>query len=198
MRPPMRYRALEDQNNIMVQRWHDAIEYAQAHLVISQDRQTQYYDINTKLISFNVDEHFLLRISRVQTNLFYFRYEGPMLILKKISDLTYLVRDLKTNREFTTHVKKMKKVSKDVIEPTDIDSDFEPEAEPQNNLTPKTIFIDNNLINNNNVPNLNTQSAEVIKRKRGRPKRKLTSIALPRLLHICDEDEVGRAKCQSR
>lgn len=121
-----------------------------------------------------------------------------MLILKKISDLTYLVRDLKTNREFTTYVKRMKKVSKDVIEPTDIDSDFEPEAEPQNNLTPKTIFIDNNLINNNNVPNLNTQSAEVIKRKKGRPKRKLTSIALPRLLHICDEDEVGRAKCQSR
>lgn len=52
LRPPLRYRSLESEDNIFSQYWHDAVDLAKSHLIIAQNNQKQNYDRTTTLCSF--------------------------------------------------------------------------------------------------------------------------------------------------
>ena len=70
LKPPMRYRGTEDENNIFTQQWHDAIELAKPHLIIAQDAQNQKYDKDARHCSFDLGDFVLMREAKLQTGKF--------------------------------------------------------------------------------------------------------------------------------
>ena len=108
LRPPMRYRGVEDESNIFTQQWHDAIELAKAHLIIAQDVQKQNYDQNMRHCTFEIGDYILLREAKSQTGKFYMRWDGPYIIDDRISDLNYVMRKPKSNTPQTVHVNRLK------------------------------------------------------------------------------------------
>lgn len=109
LRPPMRYRALEDENDIFAQRYSDAYELCKANQVLAKDKQKRFYDKGTKLVTYEVDDKILLHILKTQTAKFYDRWEGPFIVVRKISDINYLVRAVNKEHTFVVHVNRMKK-----------------------------------------------------------------------------------------
>ena len=108
LRPPMRYRGLEDENNVFTQSWHDAMELAKAHLIIAQDTQKQNYDKNVRKCSFNLGDLVLLRESKAQTGKFYMRWDGPFVIDDKLSELNYVIRRPTSNTTQLVHINRLK------------------------------------------------------------------------------------------
>ena len=108
LRPPMRYRGVEDESNIFTQQWHDAIEIAKAHLIIAQDVQKQNYDGNARQCSFEIGDYILLREAKTQPGKFYMRWDGPYIIDDRISDLNYVIRKPTSSTPQTVHVNRLK------------------------------------------------------------------------------------------
>jgi hypothetical protein len=74
-------------------------------------RQKQYYDIGTKLISFQPGDMVYLKemMNRKQRcSKFRIRWRGPYEVIRRLSDLNYLVK-LSRNKEIVVNVNKMKK-----------------------------------------------------------------------------------------
>ena len=109
LRPPMRNRLIEDQNNIFTQQWHEAIELAKSKLIIAQSRQKWYYDRSLKDCSFEPEDQVLLKEMKSQTGKFYMRWDGPFTVVEKLSDLNYLIRRSEANQTVVVHVNRLKK-----------------------------------------------------------------------------------------
>lgn len=108
LRPPIRYRSLENESNIFSQYWHDAIELAKAHLIIAQNNQKQNYDKISGTCTFKKDELVLLKEMKPQTGKFYMRWDGLFKIVKKLSATNYLIRKTDSNTPFVVHVNRLK------------------------------------------------------------------------------------------
>jgi len=109
LRPPMRYRFLEDFGNIFSVRWNEALALAKAHSVISKAKQKEQYDKNATERSFQVDDEILLKEMRPQTGKFYNRFDGPFVIEEKLSDVNYLIRRPEDEHTFVVHINRMYK-----------------------------------------------------------------------------------------
>jgi hypothetical protein len=109
LRPPMRNRILTDQNNVFAQHWQEAVELAKSKLVIAQARQKKYYDRSVKECSFKQNELVLLKIFHVQTGKFYMRWEGPFMVVDKLSEVNYVIRHQEDNFQIVVHVNRLRK-----------------------------------------------------------------------------------------
>lgn len=170
LRPPMRYRGIETETNIFSQNWHDAIDLVKAHLVISQNKQKQIYDKNTKPCSFKNNQLVLLKEVKPQTGKFYMRWDGPYSIVEKLSPQNYLIRKHDSNTPFVVHVNRLKKwyhptetsiKTSNVVETPKITNDIPDNQDPQ--------IINDTSIGEN--PTKVQGSIEPPKRKRGKPRK---------------------------
>jgi hypothetical protein len=109
LRPPMRNRVLTDQNNVFTQQWQEAIELAKSKVVLAQARQKKYYDRSVKDCSFKENDIVFLKIMAVQTGKFYMRWDGPFIIVKKLSELNYNISHLEDNYQIVVHVNRLRK-----------------------------------------------------------------------------------------
>jgi hypothetical protein len=109
LRPPMRNRVLTDQNNVFSQQWQEAIEVAKSKVVLAQARQKKYYDRSVKECSFKRNDIVLLKIMSVQTGKFYMRWDGPFIVIKKLSDVNYNISHLDDNYQIVVHVNRLRK-----------------------------------------------------------------------------------------
>lgn len=109
LRPPMRNRILEDQNNVYAQQWQEAIELAKANLIIAQERQKHYYDRSLQECSFEPNDVVLLKILKAQKGKFNMRWKGPYVVIEKLSNLNYLIRHQDDTYPVVVHVNRMRK-----------------------------------------------------------------------------------------
>jgi hypothetical protein len=105
----MRNRVLTDQNNVFSQQWQEAIEMAKSKIVLAQARQKKYYDRSVKECSFKRNDIVLLKIMSVQTGKFYMRWDGPFIVIKKLSDVNYNISHLDDNYQIVVHVNRLRK-----------------------------------------------------------------------------------------
>ena len=142
--PPTRLLIVSDENTIFSQMWHEAKEKAKSNLAEAKERQKHYYDKNTKLVSYNKGDQVLLKEMANTPGKFNMRWDGPYKVIEKKSDVTYKLLELATNKEYVTHVDRMKKFSQekpvDPVAPK-IAQENDPKipkvAPQENNLTPK-------------------------------------------------------------
>jgi transposase InsO family protein len=109
LRPPLRNRYLEDQNNVYAQQWQEAIELAKANLIVAQARQKHYYDRNLQECSFEPNDVVLLKILKAQKGKFKMRWNGPYIVIEKLSNLNYLIRHQNDTYPVVVHVNRMRK-----------------------------------------------------------------------------------------
>ena len=109
LRPPSRYRLVEDENEMIARHYHDALELAHAHLVLAKANQKKIYDKNVHLFRFEVDDKVLKRIGYVQVGKFYDKWLGPYIVVEKRSDLNYIIRKEHSNHLELVHVNRLKK-----------------------------------------------------------------------------------------
>jgi hypothetical protein len=86
----MRNRVLTDQKNVFSQQWQEAIEVAKSKVELAQARQKKYYDRSARECSFKQNDLVLLKIMSVQTGKFHMRWDGPIIVIKKLSDVKYV------------------------------------------------------------------------------------------------------------
>ena len=109
VRPPMRNRILEEEGNTFSRQWHDALETARANSVVAQARQKDAYDKGTGLTHYETGDLVLLKELKAQTGKFYMRWDGPFVVVAKLSNLNYSVRRQDSNHAFVVHVNRMKR-----------------------------------------------------------------------------------------
>ena len=112
LKPPNRYRLGDDVWDDFNWNWHRAIEASKENLEKAQEYQKRHYDTKARLISFNTGDLVLLREGRTLTGKFYFRYDGPYEIAKKISDKNYAIKQVGTTHEFVVSTDRLKKFRK--------------------------------------------------------------------------------------
>lgn len=83
LRPPIRFRLVQNENNVFSQQWHQALEIARANILISQEKQKFSYDKDVRNCEFEEGDQVLQKISHTQTGKFYMRWDGPLIIVKK-------------------------------------------------------------------------------------------------------------------
>ena len=104
---PLRYRAIESENNIISQQWHNALKIAKLHLLKAQKKQKAYYDKNCLRTKFNINDQVLLKLHDMPGK-FNMKWDGPFLIIKHISDLNYKILNVQTNQSSIVHVNRLK------------------------------------------------------------------------------------------
>ena len=109
LRPPMRYRLAQNENNIFSQQWHQAVELARANILIAQDKQKQNYDKNIRECIFEEGDQVLQKESHSQTGKFYMRWDGPFIIIKKLSNVNVVIRDPRNDASWTVHINRLRK-----------------------------------------------------------------------------------------
>lgn len=121
------------------ERLHEARELAISANEVAQGNQKKYYDRNRYIQTFNEGDLVLVYRTRGyigQTSKFIHPYEGPFKVLRRNSDLVYLVKcmnpDLTRRKEELVHVSRMKpyytrdneeRDSQDTSEADDVDED---------------------------------------------------------------------------
>ena len=185
LRPPMRYRGLEDESNIFTQQWSDAIDLAKAHLIIAQNQQKQNYDKAIRPCVFEVGDQVLLKESKSQTGKFYMRWDGPFRIVDKLSSLNYLIRAENSNTTQTVHVNRLRKwTGRDENKsPTSVKKPTKPtrkgvhvpntaNRQPlQERTTNEKPFPTDRQKENQNTETQITEEPIIAKRRRGRPRK---------------------------
>ena len=206
----MRNRILDDQNNVFAQQWQESIELAKANLIIAQARQKHYYDRSLKECSFEPNDVVLLKILKAQKGKFAMRWNGPYVVIDKLSNLNYLIRHQDDTYPVVVHVNRMRKWNGE----TKFNNN---EEDTENEETPTTIHTNpdktntattthiNTEVSDNIVVNANNESEDttavtnekptsvtapeeptgIVKRKRGRPRKEPTApkITIPTLPH---------------
>ena len=112
LKPPNRYRLGDDVWDDFNWNWHRAIEASKENLKKAQDYQKRHYDTKARPISFNIGDLVLLREGKTLTGKFYFRYDGPYEIAKKISNKNYAIKQVGTTHEFVVSTDRLKKFGK--------------------------------------------------------------------------------------
>ena len=184
LRPPSRYRSLENENDIFSQHWHEAIDLAKAHLIIAQNKQKQNYDRIIRNCNFEKDQLVLLKEMKPQTGKFYMRWDGIYVIVDKLSDVNYLIRKTNSNTPFVVHVNRLKpwkgqqqSKSDEKPEETNLPSglnegtqaDHERVIEVDKETTASKI-IEKDLGQKEEF-NASEKQQQTVKRKRGRPRK---------------------------
>lgn len=81
----------------------------------AQEKQKKYYDVNKKHVEFFPNDLVMVKIPNIRDkgNKFQSNFKGPYRIIKKLSDLTYLVKIEKNNRlvDEKIHIEKLKRFS---------------------------------------------------------------------------------------
>jgi hypothetical protein len=106
--PPLRYRSTENQEDVICQQWSLALKIAKENLLQAQLKQKKYYDDNTVITQYQEGELILLR-EPSKPGKFIMNWEGPHKVLKKLSDLTYQIKDIEKHRVQIVHVNRMKR-----------------------------------------------------------------------------------------
>ena len=108
LKPPNRYRLGDDVWDNFNWNWHRAIEVSKENLKKEQDYQKRRYDATARPISFEVGDSVLLKERRNQTGKFYFRFDGPYLVTRKISIKNYVIKHVGTS-QFVVSADRLKK-----------------------------------------------------------------------------------------
>ena len=162
LRPPMRNRFLEDQNNVYAQQWQEAIELAKANLIIAQQRQKHYYDRSLKECSFEPNDVVLLKILKTQKGKFKLRWKGPYVVIEKLSNLNYLVRHQDDTYPVVVPINRMRKwrgeenFNTDDFETDNEETSTQPTPEPENTALEPTNNETNNSDNATTVKHQTT------------------------------------------
>jgi RNase H-like domain found in reverse transcriptase/Integrase zinc binding domain/Integrase core domain len=109
LKPPNRYRLGDDVWDDFNWNWHRAIEVSKENLKKQQEYQKTRYDATARPISFEVGDSVLLKAGRSQVGKFYFRYDGPYFVTKKISMKNYVIKHVGTSHEFVVNADRLKK-----------------------------------------------------------------------------------------
>jgi hypothetical protein len=164
LKPPNRYRLGDDVWDDFNWNWHRAIEAAKENLKKAQDYQKRHYDTKARPVSFEVGDLVLLREGRTLTGKFYFRYDGPFSITKKISNKNYAIKQVGTTHEFVVSTDRLKRFGKRHVEN---------KSEEDNALnTERTVAITDRPTEEGNPPQEARQ--EVVRNRpprRGRPRK---------------------------
>jgi hypothetical protein len=155
----MRNRFLTDQNNVFSQQWREAVELAKSKLIVAQERQKHYYDRSVKECSFSPNDVVLLKILSVQTGKFYMRWEGPYVIVDKLSEQNFVVRHQEDDFQVVVHVNRLRKWNGDpkYKHTVEIGTTNGNQTIPPNvtNNSDATTAANENVVINENAPNLN-------------------------------------------
>jgi len=106
---PIRYRSVDNQRDVISQQWHIALEIARENLLAAQESQKKYYDKDSKLQEFEVNEKILLTIPPGPGQKLQLRREGPYKVLRRTAESNYQIIDEKTNKMFVVHTNRMRK-----------------------------------------------------------------------------------------
>jgi hypothetical protein len=112
---------------------------------LSRTKQKGYYDQGTKLRQFQVGDMVYIKemaVGRHQSSKFRLRWKGPFKVIKRLSDLTYLIR-IKPNKEVVVNVNRLKlcrsvTVGKNLPRHSTRPSDKSVPVERENNLPDHT------------------------------------------------------------
>jgi transposase InsO family protein len=102
--------SIQDHIDTLADRLKEAYQVARDNNRLGRDRQKEQYDKGTKLIIFQPGDIVYLRemVRRKQDSpTFRFRWKGPFTVIRRLSDLNYLVR-IARNKEIVVNVNKIK------------------------------------------------------------------------------------------
>jgi hypothetical protein len=132
---------------------------AKSKLIVAQERQKRYYDRSVKECSFSPNDVVLLKILSVQTGKFYMRWEGPYVIVDKLSEQNFVVRHQEDDFQVVVHVNRLIKWNGDpkYKETVEIGTTNGNQTIPPNvtNNSNATTAANENVVINENTPNLN-------------------------------------------
>jgi hypothetical protein len=109
--PPLRYRAVENYGEMVSQQWHNALEIARENVEKAQISQKKYYDEGSKVISFEEGDRVMLQ-EPPKPGKFNMKWEGPHVVIKKISDLNYRIEHSFTKRLQVVHINRLKSLDR--------------------------------------------------------------------------------------
>jgi hypothetical protein len=109
--PPLRYRAVENYGEMVSQQWHNALEIARENVEKAQISQKKYYDEGSKVISFEEADRVMLQ-EPPKPGKFNMKWEGPHVVIKKISDLNYRIEHSFTKRMQVVHINRLKSLDR--------------------------------------------------------------------------------------
>ena len=104
---PLRYRAIEDENNVISQQWHEALKIANSNLANAQKGQKTYYDRNSSEKTYNLNDKVLLKLHEIPGK-FNMKWDGPFKIIEKISKLNYRILNEQNKQSSIVHVNRLK------------------------------------------------------------------------------------------
>ncbi len=144
----------DDDDDDYERQWHKALELSRENLRKVQDKQKRLYDQGSKLVVYKVNDRVLLK-AHATTGKFSYRWIGPFIIARKVSDLNYEITKIADEAEavtkFIVHVNRLKLVS----------------ARPN-----EVVFAEtkSNVIKRRGRPRKGTNVDGIPKRKVGRPR----------------------------
>ena len=164
--PSIRYRSVENQQEIISQHWHIALEIAKENLLSAQHVQKKYYDRGSKLSEFSVNEKILLKEPPLGRTKYSLRFDGPYTVLRQTGESNYQIKNDKTGKLFLVHTNRMKKLRGDASIMEQRNQASKEEIEKENKEEKERELAQQE---GNNKKKTDTQ---VTKRGRGRPPKK--------------------------
>ena len=105
--PNLRYRAVENEGDLISQQWSNALATAKKNLKIAQEKQKANYDKKTKLKTYKKGDSVLLR-EPPKPGKYNLKWAGPFEVTKKYSDLNYQIKSEKNNKLQIVHINRLK------------------------------------------------------------------------------------------
>ena len=97
--------------------WNKAQELANQHLFKAQTRQKRYYDEGTKSIKYNINDMVLLK-APPSAGKFINRWNGPFIITRSFSDITYEIQDISNKKQKSiVHCNRLKPFTMEIETP---------------------------------------------------------------------------------
>jgi len=124
---PNRTRSIENNDSIFFQQWRQARDLAKIYIEAAQSSQKYYYDKDSSSnLKFKVGDKVILREMRVGLGKFHLRWDGPFTIIKKLSNVNYVIRKDDSLTDIVVHVNRLRTYRDRGIHPdnhADSDSD---------------------------------------------------------------------------
>ena len=117
--PNLRYRAVENEKDLVSQQWSNALDIAKKNLIKAQGKQKAYYDKKAELKSYKENDFVLLR-EPPKPGKYNMKWSGPFEVTKKFNDLNYEIRAIKNNKKQVVHINRLKFFPKPV-DKTEVD-----------------------------------------------------------------------------
>ena len=105
--PNLRYRAVENEKDLVSQQWSNALDIAKKNLIKAQGKQKAYYDKKAELKSYKENDFVLLR-EPPKPGKYNMKWSGPFEVTKKFNDLNYEIRAIKNNKKQVVHINRLK------------------------------------------------------------------------------------------